>query len=291
MSNSKSRTIRIAIGSTCSLPGQVTHNLAQIEQFALRAKANHCHLVLTPEMSATGYGGYPEVLERAEVQGQGPIFASLQNIAKATQVVICAGYVERFREQHHIAHYAVFPDGTYISQRKHRATPYELPLQPGVELYDDGKEEIGQVRPEDVHFELFQVSGVRCAIVICADLGIQELPKRLQQLGVEVMLLPVGAGGKREERLSIHELDTVEGLQKYRDLLKHHALPQEGAIECRTYRRATVAVNMGGYDGKTRYHGGSGSIVSAQGQILAYTPGTPLIELQQPEFVCADLHF
>jgi predicted amidohydrolase len=285
------RTIRVAIGSTCSLPGQWQYNIQQIAELAQKAQVNACHLLLTPEMSATGYGGYDEVVAIAEPQGRGPIFSALQQIAMTTNVVICAGYVERVAERQHIAHYAVFPDGSYVSQRKHRATPVEFPLQPGVPLFDDGQDEIGQVRQSDVHFELFRIHGVSCAIVICADLGIPQLPQHLHQLGVEMMLLPVGAGGKREERISLDELATAQGLDKYQQLLKHSALPQQGAIECIQYHRATVAVNMHGYDGQRHYHGGSGSIVSAKGQIVAYTPGTPIIELQKPEFVYADLKF
>lgn len=291
MNHSKSRAIRVALGSTCSLPGQWKHNIEQIAELAHRAKLNECHLLLTPEMSATGYGGYEEVIAIAEPQGQGPIFQSLQQIAKATNVVICAGYVERFRERNHIAHYAVYPDGSYISQRKHRVTPVEHPLQPGVELYDDGREDIGQVKPEDVHFEFFQVQDVRCVMVICADLGIAQLPEKLQQAEVDLMLLPVGAGGKRQDRVALQELATPQGLAKYQQLLTQSSLPQAGAIECYQYRRATAAVNMHGYDGKNHYHGGSGSIVSARGQIVAYTPGTPIMDLQKPEFVCAELQF
>ena len=291
MKDKKTRSIRVAIGSTCSLPGQWEHNIEQIAQLAKRARINDCQLLLTPEMSATGYGGYEEVIALAEPQGKGPIFASLKQIAKSTGVILCAGYVERFRERNHIAHYAVFPDGSYISQRKHRATPAEHPLQPGVELYYDGSEEIGQVKPTDIHFELFEVQGVRCAIVVCADLGIAQLPDKLRQLEVDLMLLPVGAGGKREDRVSLQELTTPQGIAKYQQFLTQSSLPQAGAIECLQYHRATVAVNMHGFDGKERYHGGSGSIVSAQGQIKAYTPGTPIIELQKPEFVYAELEF
>ncbi len=285
------KLIQAAIGTTCSKPGNLIENLTQIRELAEKAQKNDCHLLVTPEMSATGYGGYPEVLALAEEPGKGYIYHSLAQIAKQTNIVVTAGYVEKRQHQLHIAHYAVFPDGRFVSQRKHRATPAEAPLEPGVELIYDGTEDIGQVPPGKEQFQTFMIQGVICVIVICADLGVPQLSTLLKRSGVELMILPVGAGGEREQRLSVQELETDEGIRKYREMLKHSSLPQEGAIDSLQYKRATLAVNMSGYDGQQRYHGGSGSIVSANGQIAAYIPSSHIIEYQKPAFACAELNF
>jgi predicted amidohydrolase len=199
--------------------------------------------------------------------------------------------VEKNGEHRHIAHYAVYPDGRFVSQRKHRATPAEAPLAPGVELYYDDTEEIGHVHPGQENFLRFDVEGVACVIVVCADYGVRNLHDVLDRIGAELMMVPVGAGGSREERLSVQELETEAGIAKYRELLQRHSLPLDGAIDALRRKRAHLAVNMNGFDGLQRYHGGSGSIVSARGEVLAYIPGSWIIEYQRPMFACAELVF
>lgn len=58
------KQLHIAIASTTSKPGKVEENLKQIAEFARRAGDNGAQLLLTPEMSATGYGNYPVTLSR-----------------------------------------------------------------------------------------------------------------------------------------------------------------------------------------------------------------------------------
>lgn len=282
-------SICIAIGSTCSLPGELAGNLAQIDTFSAQAAMNWCDLLLTPEMSATGYGSYPDVLALAEPAGAGPVYEGLARLASRDRLVVCAGFPERAGEKIHLSHYAVYPDGTFVVQRKHRVTPTEAPLAPSVELFYDGTEEIGHVHPGDERFTTFTVAGATCAIVICADLGVRGLGELLRQAGVQVMLLPTGAGGKREERLSVGELLTPEGQERLRTILAAPVVDPKGALECIRLRRATAAVNMGGWDGRKYWHGGSGSIVGPAGEILAIAPGVPVIERARPVFAWAEV--
>lgn len=58
------KQLHIAIASTTSKPGKVEENLKQIAEFARRAGDDGAQLLLTPEMSATGYGNYPVTLSR-----------------------------------------------------------------------------------------------------------------------------------------------------------------------------------------------------------------------------------
>ena len=59
-----SRPIHLAIASTTSKPGLIDFNLQQIIGFARRAAADGAQLLLTPEMSASGYGNHPDILQR-----------------------------------------------------------------------------------------------------------------------------------------------------------------------------------------------------------------------------------
>src|SRR5690606_27393054 len=117
------RKIHLAVGSTMSRPGQLDHNLEQIRRFAMQAGERGADLLLTPELSASGYGVYPEVLATAEAAGDGPIHRDLADAARRSGVVICAGFVERGTEgRNYLSHYIVYPGGEFHVQRKHRVT-------------------------------------------------------------------------------------------------------------------------------------------------------------------------
>lgn len=286
--------LTIAIGSTYSVPGDTAGNLAQIARFARLAAAHGADLLLTPEMSASGYGGYPEVLATAEPAGDGPIYTALAALAAEHDLVLLAGFVELATgsegEHRHLAHYVVWPDGRFAVQRKHRVTPLESPLEPSVELYFDDTEEIGHVPEGQARFEVFDIAGARAAIVICADLGVRGLDDILEQAGVDLLLLPTAAGGKRDGSVSTEELATAEGLDTYVSRSEQWAFPSGAVRSSVRLHRAFAAVNMTGYDGRALYHGGSGSVVDPSGSVEALLPGSPILERQQPRIAVGTVH-
>lgn len=287
-----SQLIHLAIASTTSKPGHVAANLQQIIGFARRAADDGAHLLLTPEMSATGYGNHPEILAAAEVAGQGPIYQSLAEASQETGVVICAGFVERNTQfeidRKHLSHYAVFPDGNFVVQRKHRVTHSELPLEPLSPQHPSYGDD-GTGTPSKVELQTFEVSGVRCAIVICADTGIQNLNEILDAQGVRVLLAPTGAGGKREDRVTTEDLKTPQGREKYFSILETVFMPGRACIECIENRRVLAAVNLCGYDGYRHYHVGHGSITNPMGEVVGFFHGLPNLDRQRPMYVHAEI--
>lgn len=282
--------LTIAIGSTYSLPGDVDGNLAQIAELARRAAAQGAEVLLTPEMSASGYGGYPEVLATAEPAGEGPVYRGLARIAADSGLVVLAGFVESDDEHRYLAHYVVWPDGRFAVQRKHRVTPLESPLEPGVELYFDDTEEIGHVPEGASRFEVFDIGGAKAAVVICADLGVRGLDDILEEQGVNLLLLPTAAGGKREGSVSESELADPERLTEYVSRAAQHAFPSDAVRSSVARRRAFAAVNMTGFDGRALYHGGSGSVVDPSGSVEAIIPGSPVLERQRPRLAVGTVH-
>ena len=268
-----SQLIHISIASTTSLPGQVERNLRQIVDFARRAAGDGADLLLTPEMGATGYGNHPAILAAAEVAGKGPIYDALAQAAEETGVVVCAGFVEECGVEKYIAHYAVFPDGRFVVQRKHRVMPNEQPLT---------------VAPLD--FQVFEVRGARCALVICADNGVENLNELLNAAGVRVLLLASGAGGRREERVTSKELRTREGREKYFSVLETVFMPGRAPLECIEHRRAQVAVNLCGYDGYRYYHVGHGTITNPMGEVVGFFHGLPNLDRQRPMYAHAEIN-
>ncbi len=292
------KKLRIALGSCCSKPGEVQENLEQIRHFAQQAAANQCHVLLTPELSVTGYGGYDCVLACAEIPGEGPIFRALKEISRESGVVLLCGFVEQDAEnaqRKYLAHYIVFPDGNFTVQRKHRVTPLEAPLSPAVPLYFDGSEEIGQVREEEVRFSFFHINGLKCVVVICADAGIPHLHELLDRHQVDVMFLPVGAGGERKNKVTSQELlvkNGTAGIEKFISLCNNEYFYPQGSVrDSILHDRAIAAVNMCGYDGIRLYHGGSGSVVDQYGQITAHLCGIENLDRQRPGFAFGEVDF
>lgn len=285
------RLLTIGIASLTARPGDRAYNLAQITWAAQHAVRSGCDLLLTPEMSATGYGGYPEIVACAERAGDGPIYEHLAALAQRTGVVMTAGFVEDASPMRYLSHYVVYPDGSFVVQRKNRVTPREYPLDPAVSLFFDDTEEIGHVVADQAYWQFFHVKGVRCGIVICADLGVKQLHDYFVSQGIELMLLPTGAGGTRAERMTTAEIVTAHGMDRYMHEMRAACFPGDGIKECITYRRALAAVNMCGYDGKHFYHGGQGSIIDKFGDVHALIPGIANLDRQQSRFACAHIDF
>ena len=292
----KQHRIHVAIGSTTSKLGDVRGNLRQIAAFARQAAADGADLLLTPEMSASGYGPYPEVLATAEPAGDGPIYRKLAALATSTGVVLMAGFVEAADTKRHLAHYAVFPDGRYVVQRKNRVTLCERPLDPSGELMppdyknNPPKDPADPGQPVNPQFTYFDIKGVRCAISICADGGITQLSEILSQAGVRLLLGPAGAGGVRKDRVTTEDLRTADGRALYLKVLQGVFFPGGGILDCIQYRRALAAVNMCGWDGRRHYHVGHGMIISPMGEVPGFFHGIPNLDRQRPMYAHAALN-
>jgi predicted amidohydrolase len=289
------KSIHIAIASTTSKPGAVADNLRQIAKFAEQAGRDGADLLLTPEMSASGYGPFPEILKTAEVAGRGKIYEKLAKSAEKNNLVICAGFAEANGKKIHISHYVVYPDGKYLVQRKHRVTLAERPLDPSVALSGPGKnpnDKMDPGQPLELDFKFFEVRRIKCAIAICADSGIEKLDDYLFENKVRLLLVPTGAGGKREDRVTSEDLKTEAGLKKYSEWLEKVFFPGRKSIEDSIkYNRALAAVNMCGYDGKKHYHLGHGMIITPMGEVPALFHGLPNLDRQRPMYTHAVVDF
>ena len=283
-----SKNIHIAIGSTCSKPGDIAGNLAQIEAFARQASADGADLILTPELSASGYGPYPEVLATAEPAGQGPIYKGLARMAGQYKVVVLAGFAEAANGKRYLAHYAVWPDGHFVVQRKNRVTINEQPFDTDMVMsYANERDEIGQPLTQPV-FQSFEIANVKCAISICADGGVANLNEILAGMDVELLLGPSGAGGRREDRVTTEDLKTPAGRENYAFWLEQTFFPGKDTIKtCMRFARGLAAVNQCGFDGKRLYHIGHGTITTPMGEVAAIVHGLPNLDRQRPMYTHA----
>lgn len=261
---SNAQRICIALGSTHSKPGCVEENLREIESYANMAKEVTADILLTPEMSASGYGPYDEVVNVAEVAG-GPIYQSLRQMARDYGMVICAGFAERTAgkttDKPIIAHYIVYPEQDHpLVQRKNRLT---------------GKEE-DRFRPAVdesslAQFATFKVHGVNCRLAVCSDACIEELPERFRQEKVQLLLNP---GAQCYEVESLRAIDYSISLAE--SGVPPGELPQsydQSYLEYSKQKIAIGAVSISGHDQYTgtrsgRLHFGYGLILSRSGDRL-----------------------
>ena len=279
------QTLGIALGSTYCRIGDMGHNLAQIANFAELARLAHSHILLTPELSVTGYGPYPEVAALAEAAGDGPAYKALATISKRSSVIISAGFVERHDHGPGISHYVVFPDGNFLVQRKFRVTPFESPLNSALASHPHGEPVPEKQDFSLLSFPTFEIEGLKCAVVICADFGIENLHAHFDALGVKVIFLPTGAGGNVKERARTADLSTPEGRERYAHVLHKGYFPSPKSIlDCVTHRRAVAAVNQTGWDGRKCSHIGDGSVISPRGEMPVFLYGMQNLDFQRPAF-------
>jgi len=167
-------------------------------------------------------------------------------------------------------------------------TLHERPFDTMMQLVPERKDdEIGQPTGAPT-FETFSVCGVRCAVAICADNGVRDLDPILARAGVELLLGPSGAGGRRQDRIRDDDLRTEAGRETYAHWLEQTFFPGRDAIRrCLQWGRAQAAVNLCGFDGKEKYHIGHGTIINPMGEILAVTPGMPNLDRQRPAYAHA----
>ena len=279
------QSLNIALGSTFCRIADVDHNLAQIAAFANQASQAAAHILLTPELSVTGYGPYPEVVALAETPGEGPIYEGLVLIAKRTGIVIAAGFVEAHHHGPGISHYVVFPDGDFFVQRKYRVTQFESPLVSALATYPRGEAVPEKLDFRALSFPTFKIRGIRCALAICADCGIEALHDHLDTLGVRVLFAPTGAGGDVKDRVRTSDLLSAEGREKYRRALeKTFFPPAKSVFDSILHRRVVAAVNQTGWDGRECAHIGDGSIISPRGEMPLLICGVPNLDFQRPAF-------
>jgi predicted amidohydrolase len=200
----------------------------------------------------------------------------LSDLAAAHRLTILAGFFEREDSRVYNSQLVAWPDGRRACQRKHNLTEWER----AAGLAEGPRERT-----------LFDFGGVRCAILVCADVGIPGLGPALAQQGVEFLFIPTGGGGKKEEMLHESDLDTPAGRAAYaRDrtaVFKPEAFvePKEAVMT------AFASANALGYDGRATYHRGHCMIVDRHGVLRAQLAGTNVLEHQQDQMVHAVLSF
>lgn len=149
-------------------------NFAKIERAAVSAAAFGATLLVTPELSLTGYARGAELSDLAE-PGDGPIIARLSAIARQHGLAIIAGFPERKIDM--VFNSAVFvqPDGQMQIYRK-------------CHLY--GPAEKAVFTASDQPPFVFAYQGMTIGMLICFDVEFAETVRGLALAGAELVIVP-----------------------------------------------------------------------------------------------------
>jgi predicted amidohydrolase len=171
------RDIRIAAAQFESWDNDKAHNLARIEELALRAAGQGAEIVSFHEACIPGYTwiqrlSKEELWEVAEPVPEGPSVERLTHIARATRVVVMAGLFERDGAGNFYNCYVtVGPEG-FIT-KFHKLHPFINPqLSPGRD------------------FRVIELLGCKIGFLICYDNNLPENVRITTMLGAEIIIMP-----------------------------------------------------------------------------------------------------
>ena len=148
-----------------------SQRLLQLEE---SLKGESLDLVVCPELFVSGYHVSNALMKHAEPQS-GPSSQQIADIARSTNTAIVYGYPEQEGEHLYNASACIDANGQLIANHR------KLLLPPGfeVEYFVPGES-----------LTLFDLHGMRCAILICYDAEYPESVRVCAQAGAEVVIVP-----------------------------------------------------------------------------------------------------
>ncbi|MDB1088889.1 carbon-nitrogen hydrolase family protein [Streptomyces sp. ACA25] len=168
--------LRIALfQGPAGVPATPAQSLAALDRAARRAAAGGARLLVTPELSLTGYAigaAVPELAETAD----GPAAGAVARIAAAHRVGIVYGYPERSGCGVHNSVQLIGPDGSRLAG--YRKT----------HLY--GTFETTYFTPGDELVVQAEFDGLRVGLLICYDVEFPETVRAHALAGTELLLVP-----------------------------------------------------------------------------------------------------
>lgn len=181
--------VRVAAVALDASPGEVDANLARIEHWTHRAAEAGASLLLTPELSITGFvpnhptGNHAEWLREALPGARrmaqpldGPAVARLHTIARATGLLVAGGMLEDAGACLFNTHVLVGPQGLLGAWRKLHVPMFEQPFYNGGDVPTVVDTPIGRI-----------------GVTICFDAFLPESTRLLGVQGAEIVLFPFAA--------------------------------------------------------------------------------------------------
>ncbi len=168
--------MKVAVAQFEPKDGDKSYNLSVIEALAQEAGNRGADLISFHEMSITAYTftkdlTYDQLLDLAEEVPNGPSTEQLLKISKANDLAILAGLVEKEGKE-------LF--NTYICVHRGMVVAKFRKLHPFISPFLSAGN----------HYEVFDLLGWKCGILICYDNNIIENVRATALLGAEIIFAP-----------------------------------------------------------------------------------------------------
>ena len=196
-------------------------------------------------------------------------------MAQEHRMIVMVGFFEHAGDAYYNSVLIAFPDATRDVQRKNVLTPSET----DADLTRGARDR-----------RIIEINGIRCAIIICADGGIEGLYEMLKAKRVDYRLCPAGGGGKMADMLHESDLDTEDGRKRYVEN-RPRVFNTEHVLENDLVGISFTAANALGPVGKQTCHQGHCMIVDSRDVMRAQIPGTIVLEHQHDQMIHAVLNF
>ena len=273
------RQLHVAVAQINARAGDLAGNQQRMLRQIRSAAAVGVEVILFAETCMHAYDLAPETLALAEPLG-GPLTRQLTAWAREYRLAILAGFWERDGERIYNSHAVARPHGSLGVQRKHNITPPEI--EAGI-----------SAGPRER--TVFEFNGVRTAVIICSDSGIEGLSDDLRGQRIKFRFCPTAGGGiigdKPIPYLHETELADPANRETYHTYRGYVCITKPSMSEEECPVCGFAAANAMGFDGRGVTHMGHCIIVDNHRVLRAQIPGTNVIEHHQDQMVHAVLNF
>lgn len=271
------RSLRIAVGEVVIRPERAA-TLAAWERIIRAAAVMQVEILCFGETALTGfdYDLTKGIVQAMAEPADGPILSTGASLAAELGLILGVGFWERDGAAHYNSYALLHPDGARQIVRKRNLIDVE---------YAAG------VKPGPLAGRSLAVKGIRLGVALCADIGAAEIRRHLAAERIELLLLPTGGGMIEPPPLTEAELETPEGLARYRDerlgLWQRDPEVRHADWPCTAF----AAMNSLGPEGARSYHWGQSQIVDGHGLLRAQIPGSTVAAHWEDRFTHATLRF
>lgn len=168
--------LRLALLQSAGVLGDVAANLAELDERAAEAAGAGAGLLLTPEMFLTGYElGAQRTAEMAD-RTAGELVPAVAEVARRHGIALLVGMPERADGQVVNSAVLVSADGEVLGHH--------------VKTHLFGPDERDAFVPGDRPVSLFDVGGVKVAVLICYDVEFPEAVRAAAAAGAHLVAVP-----------------------------------------------------------------------------------------------------
>ena len=177
--------------------GDAKARLAAVRWLVRDAALDGANVVVFPELALTGYGAGDAIRDRAETI-EGPTVKELQYLANEHAVTVVTGLA--LREERGVINAAFV------------ARPRQAPIVYAKQhLYGDYEKAL--FTPGSSPSEVFEIAGMKAAVLVCFDVEFPERVRELATAGAEIIFVPTALPASNGSRFVAEKIVPVRAFE------------------------------------------------------------------------------